>query len=254
MIYIAAHKEFKTLELKDYCPLQVGAEMGIDLGYAKDNTGENISAKNPNFCELTGLYWIWKNCEDEYKGIVHYRRYFGKNSWSRNTENIYTYSELVGFLNQNVDIVLPNNEYFLQNAKEELLVSCCTKEIFDKLRESIIKVSPQYISAFDLFFAQNKCSLFNMMFCRKEVFDSYCEWLFSILFELEKNVDLDKLTEYQKRLYGFLAERLLNVWVGYNKLKIKNLPVINMEMSLCEKITMLRRRTTNRIRYRLQCL
>lgn len=59
MIYIAAHKQFTSLEMDGYIPLQVGAENNIDLGYLKDNVGDNISEKNPNYCELTGLYWIF---------------------------------------------------------------------------------------------------------------------------------------------------------------------------------------------------
>ena len=66
MIYIAAHKKFNVPQLDNYAVLQVGAQGKENLGYLQDNTGDNISYKNPNFCELTGLYWIWKNCDDEY--------------------------------------------------------------------------------------------------------------------------------------------------------------------------------------------
>ena len=74
-ILVAAHKQYWMPEDSVYLPLHVGAEGKPDLGYTKDNTGENISAKNPNFCELTGLYWAWKNLEADYVGLVHYRRY-----------------------------------------------------------------------------------------------------------------------------------------------------------------------------------
>ena len=62
-ILVAAHKNYWMPEDSVYLPLHVGAEGKSDLGYTKDNTGDNISAKNPNFCELTGLYWAWKNLE-----------------------------------------------------------------------------------------------------------------------------------------------------------------------------------------------
>ena len=78
--------------------------------------------------------------------------------------------------------------------------------------------------------------------CKSEIFDEYCKWLFDILLELEKQVDLTKLNEYQQRLYGFLSERLLNVWVIKNKLKVKNLPVINTEMNLGERMLLVLRR------------
>lgn len=84
-------------------------------------------------------------------------------------------------------------------------------------------------------------------FCKKKLFDSYCEWLFDILFEMEKYVDLIHLDEYQKRLYGFLSERLLNVWVKHNKLKAKHLNIINIEMGFWQRIQLIRRRITNQI-------
>lgn len=90
-----------------------------------------------------------------------------------------------------------------------------------------------------------------MLFCKAEVFDSYCEWLFDVLFELEKYVDLTKLNAYQKRLYGFLSERLLNVWVKHNKLRVKNVNIINVEMGLRQRIQLIRRRITNQMIFSL---
>ena len=61
-----------------YMPLQVGKALSdVDLGVQGDDEGDNISTKNPNYCELTGLYWAWKNLKDaDYIGLAHYRRYF----------------------------------------------------------------------------------------------------------------------------------------------------------------------------------
>lgn len=251
MIYIAAHKNFNMPELEGYIPLQVGSKGKNDLGYTRDDTGDNISAKNPNFCELTGLYWIWKNCNDEYKGLVHYRRYFGKSNLSRSTKKIYTYQEMLDLLKGN-DVVLPYIEYFKQDAKEEILTLCCTDDIFDKLEHIIVEMYPEYLSDFREYFAENKTVLFNMMFCKREVFDRYCQWLFDILFSLEKQVDLSELNEYQQRLYGFLSERLLNVWIKHNNLKAVNTSVINLESKAFYRIRLLRRRFTNRIRFALK--
>ena len=115
MIYIATHKAFDVPDIKDYMPLQVGAYNKETLGFLQDNIGENISCKNQNYCELTGLYWIWKNVDDAYKGLVHYRRYFGKSNLSCNINDIYSYDEMVSFL-KNADIILPYVEHFKQNA------------------------------------------------------------------------------------------------------------------------------------------
>lgn len=248
MIYIATHKKFNVPNLNGYCALQVGAEGKEKYGYLSDNIGNHISGKNANYCELTGLYWIWKNTDDSYKGLVHYRRYFGRNNLSNKISDICSYEYLLNCL-KSVDIVLPYVEYFKQNAKEEILLHCCTEEIFDKLRQIIETKYPDYIETYDRYFNENKASLFNMLFCKREIFDAYCEWLFSILFVLEKQVDLAKLNTYQQRLYGFLSERLLNVWVIKNKLVVKHLPVIHMELPVFDRIRLVRRRFTNRFRF-----
>ena len=248
MIYIATHKKFNVPNLNGYCALQVGAEGKEKYGYLRDNIGNHISGKNANYCELTGLYWIWKNTDDSYKGLVHYRRYFGRNNLSNKISDICSYEYLLNCL-KSVDIVLPYVEYFKQNAKEEILLHCCTEEIFDKLRQIIETKYPDYIETYDRYFNENKASLFNMLFCKREIFDAYCECLFSILFVLEKQVDLAKLNTYQQRLYGFLSERLLNVWVIKNKLVVKHLPVIHMELPVFDRIRLVRRRFTNRFRF-----
>ena len=248
MIYIATHKKFNVPNMNGYCALQVGAEGKEKYGYLRDNIGNHISGKNANYCELTGLYWIWKNTDDSYKGLVHYRRYFGRNNLSNKISDICSYEYLLNCL-KSVDIVLPYVEYFKQNAKEEILLHCCTEEIFDKLRQIIETKYPDYIETYDRYFNENKASLFNMLFCKREIFDAYCEWLFSILFVLEKQVDLAKLNTYQQRLYGFLSERLLNVWVIKNKLVVKHLPVIHMELPVFDRIRLVRRRFTNRFRF-----
>lgn len=251
MIYIASHKKFNDPHLSGYAVLQVGAENNVDLGYLKDNTGDNISKKNSNYCELTGLYWIWKNTDDSYKGLVHYRRYFGKSNLSNKISDVFQYKDLVDKLDS-CDIVLPYKEKFLQNAKDEILISCCTPEIFQALRNIIMNKHHDYLECFDDFFSQNSCSLFNMMFCKKEIFDDYCKWLFDILFDLEEVVNLDELNDYQKRIFGFLSERLLNIWVNHNELKVCYSKVIQTDLSLKSRLQLIRRRYTNDIRYNLR--
>lgn len=75
-ILVAVHKHYWMPKDSIYLPIQVGREGKEDLGFQGDNTGDNISAKNETFCELTGLYWAWKNLAADYIGLVHYRRYF----------------------------------------------------------------------------------------------------------------------------------------------------------------------------------
>lgn len=73
-IYIATHKDYSFQQKK--IPIHVGKDLtDLNLGIIGDNTGDNISSLNPNFCELTALYWMWKNSSADYLGLIHYRRF-----------------------------------------------------------------------------------------------------------------------------------------------------------------------------------
>ena len=93
-VVVATHKKYKMPKNEMYLPLHVGAEGKKNIGYTKDNTGDNISQKNPFFCELTGLYWAWKNLEADYIGLAHYRRHFSHTKKSKEKfENVLTLKE-----------------------------------------------------------------------------------------------------------------------------------------------------------------
>lgn len=241
--YIIAHKNFKVPNIEGYIPIQVGAEGKQDLGFIKDNSGDNISAKNPNYCELTGMYWIWKNDKDsDIIGISHYRRYFKLN------RKIINSKEIENIL-QNYDIIVAKKEIY----KENVFKQYCNNSGFAKDLELVKRIikekySTEYEDAFNKIMSCNKISQYNMMITSREIYNKYCEWLFGILFEVEKNVDLTNYNDYQKRIYGFLAERLLNVWILANSnLKVKEFPVINTESSFKERTVLKLRRIKNSI-------
>lgn len=75
-IYVMTHKEIAEISDEIYIPLQVGRAGKQALGYIGDDTGDQISEKNLFYCELTGIYWLWKNVKCDIIGICHYRRYF----------------------------------------------------------------------------------------------------------------------------------------------------------------------------------
>lgn len=233
MIYIITHKKTKLPELSGYVPLLVGACNCENTEYKRDDTGENISYKNADFCELTGLYWIWKNIDDNYKGIVHYRRYFGKSRFCSREKDIYSIEILNDMLNGN-DMLVSYIEHIRFSLKEKLIRYHCSEEIYNVLRNTIVAKYPEYIECFDSVMNGNKMVICNMMYCKKELFDSYSEWLFDILETVESEVKSNSL-EYQPRLYGFLSERLLNVWIAQNNIKCKRLPIINIEMSFFKR-------------------
>ena len=68
-----------------------------------------------------------------------------------------------------------------------------------------------------------------MFVMKKQLFDEYCSWLFSILFELEKRIDISGYNQYEARVFGFISERLFNVWLEKQQLKVKEVPVVNLE-------------------------
>lgn len=85
-IIVAAHKQCEMPKDDIYLPVQVGKSLNLnkDFGYQTDNSGENISSKNPYYSELTALYWGWKNLDVDYIGLVHYRRFLGIKKKSKN--------------------------------------------------------------------------------------------------------------------------------------------------------------------------
>ena len=244
-IYIITHKKFDEPKLEDYKPLQVGFQN--DLGYLRDNKKDNISDKNENYCELTGLYWIWKNDnESDIVGISHYRRYFtlklNKIIVSKNIQKIL----------DKYDVIIPKNEYYKESVEEQYCNASGFSEDLELLRKILSEKYPDYIESYDKIMKRNYISQYNMMICKKKLFNDYCKWLFDILFELEKNIDLSKYNDYQKRIYGFLSERLLNVWIDKNNLKSKKLKVINTENKTKDKVKLVLRRQKNKIVFKLK--
>ena len=68
-----------------------------------------------------------------------------------------------------------------------------------------------------------------MFIMSRELMDEYCSWLFPILFELDKKIDYSRYDSYNTRMVGFVAERLINVWIHKNRLKVKEFPVFSTE-------------------------
>lgn len=253
MIYIVTHKPVSLPPMEGYRKIQAGAALHDEItDCLRDDSGDNISSKNPFYCELTAIYWVWKNCDDDVKGLTHYRRFWGRSAFASKPSDAYSSSELQKMLN-GVDVVLPNVEFLKESVWEELLVQCVpSADILTRLRDVVLRQNPDYAEAFDAIFSSNRLTLFNMMLCRRDLFDSYCQWLFPILFELEESVDMNGWSDFQKRLYGFLSERLLNVWVRHEQLRVRHLPVIQTEVSFLQKANQARRRVTNRIRFFLR--
>ena len=180
-ILVATHKKYWMPDDDVYMPLHVGREGKGDLGYIGDNTGDNISSKNANYCELTGLYWAWKNLDCEYIGLCHYRRYFGRNdrfiSYIREEkEQIFRRSDYEQALNK-CEILLPKAAVLKSTIGEQYAKSHVYKDLL-LVRDIIETQCPEYIDSFDYVINRNKVYFANMFVTKKSIYDDYCQWLF----------------------------------------------------------------------------
>lgn len=216
-----------------YLPLHVGREGKDDLGYTGDNTGDNISLKNPSYCELTGLYWAWKNLEADYVGLAHYRRHFTVKSRSQQKKlgmmnSVLTGEELEPLLKKYRILVPKKRNYYIETLYSHY-EHTHYKEHLDITREIIAEMYPDYLEEFDKVMKQRGGYMFNMYIMEKQLSDEYCQWLFSILFELENRLQDKEYSFFQGRFYGRVSEIIFNVWLMHQNIPYGEVPYMHME-------------------------
>lgn len=238
MIYSITHKRVRFVppQKKGYRMLQVGAAGKEKLYDWTDDSGQDhMSQKNPSWCELTGMYWMWKNCPDDIVGLVHYRRYFvNRIIWWRIDQLLPLSLRLVSIkrarrLLQHCDVIVPHKCSFPGKTIREQWEEWHYIKDLDCTRSVIAEKYPEYLHAFDSFTGQNDMYVCNMFIMKRPEFYLLCEWLFDILFEVEKRVDISQYSVQQKRLFGYLSERLLNVWILHHQMKVKEMQMYYIE-------------------------
>lgn len=231
-IYIAFHKKVKLIKKRGYLPIQVGAAYNEDLGYLKDSDGtDNISVKNPQYCELTALYYLWKNEKDfNYIGLVHYRRWFFASITDFLLGNPLAVKKIEKIMEE-YDVILPFHRGVRNMTVREQFEYNHPVEAFDKCKDVVLTNFPEYKDAFEEVENTRYLYPYNMFVMSKQCFEQYMEWLFAILFKLELVLDISKYDAYNQRMFGFLAERLMHVWIVKNKYKIKEMMVFNTEQN-----------------------
>jgi hypothetical protein len=143
-------------------------------------------------------------------------------------KQIASESELLTIL-EKYDVILPRKRnYFIESIYSHYQHAHHIKDL-ELTRDVITELQPEYLECFDTVMQGRKLHLYNMFVMPSEKVSEYCHWLFSILFELEKRIDVTQYDNYQKRVFGFIAERLFNVWILYNQLNVKYLPVVNLD-------------------------
>lgn len=170
-----------------------------------DNVGENISQKNHQFCELTALYWLWRHAEDDYIGMVHYRRHF---LLPDNWLNRMQYN--------NFDVLLPVPLYVAPTLELNFKARHLPRvweTMLSKLKESHpddYDPISHYLKTSSLY---SPCNMFVM---KRQIMNEYCEWLFPILFAVSEEIGQVE-DAYQNRYPGFLAERLMTAYFAMHE-------------------------------------
>ena len=234
-IYVATHKKMSYSLPPIYKLCQVNAALsGHWDGYIYDDQNtDNISEKNYCYCELTAQYALWKNDNSDIKGLAHYRRFFSdvdfptysqyiynRFSGSKIRESIINEEQIRTYL-KDYDIILqwPYCPYYT-SAYEDL-----TQFVYPTDIEVLISVIdnsfPEYKEALNETLSKTGISYLNMFIAKKDIFNQYSEWLFKVLNEVEEKTDISNYDSQHKRIYGYLSEVLLNVYVQYHKYKIK---------------------------------
>lgn len=207
--------KFPSYIKKLYLGCQGAVKAGIDInGQADfyDNTGNNISSKNSNRCEMTGHYWVWKNrldTDDDYVGICHYRRTLD-----------LTNDDLRKIAENNVDIVLPYPMIHYPNARIHHTWYVPEKD-WELMKQVINEVYPDYGKKFDEIFDMPEFYNYNMMLAKKEVFSDYCAWLYPVLDRIEE-LSEPRGEDRNDRYTAYMSESLETLYfmANMNGLKI----------------------------------
>jgi len=219
-ILVAYHKRDKLFKNSVLFPIHLGREIAFEKtkdgklsekdynwllnNMSGDNTGDNISDKNRFLNEMTGIYWAWKNYEElgnpDYIGLNHYRRFFKIN-----------YSNLDKYF-QNYDFIKLSSPFFKMGIRAEWTNCAKLNNLdpadFDKFCEVYENIYPQDTKEFNSYISkENHGGLMNLFIMKKEDFFRYCEWIFPLLFEMEKSFNKSN------RTIGMIAERLTSYYL-----------------------------------------
>ena len=205
-----------------------------------DNIKDNISQKNRFFNEITVTYWIWKNCKSSIVGLMHYRRIFDFRAFGNSKDYAdatlkYCIDEkTVKKILSEYDLILPEK----LNFGEQTLYQQYQKHHYisdlDLALDVIKEKYPQMSKYADSIKEEHRGYFFNMLICKKDLFNKYAEFLFDVLFEVEKRLpERSERHIYQQIIEAFLAERISNIYFNYmiseKGIKVKEFPVVHLE-------------------------
>lgn len=229
-IIVASHKPYAMPADRGlYVPVQVGAAKSADRipGFQPDDEGVSISEKNASYCELTALYWAWKNLDSDVLGLAHYRRNFGT-SPGRSLSGVLSREQVEAILSSS-DVILPRKRHYYIETVRSHYLHIHEQQPLDACLATLADEWPKYSRTFNAILDSRSTHLYNMFITRKSVADDYCEWLFGVLSDIEAQVDTSGYTRYESRVFGFLGELLLDAWSTTEFKSIAELPVVSLE-------------------------
>ena len=218
---MATHKITAMPQNRDlYMPILVGATKNFREGitFQRDDEGNNISDKNSSYNELTALYWAWKNLNNvDIIGLVQYRRYFFKKFRNRKLNNVLDKCDIIHLMKDS-DVILPKMRHYYIETNYSHYIHAHHQVPLDETRRIIISLYPSYLVSFDKVMSKRSAHMFNMFIMKKKYFNEYCEWLFDILEHVENSIDINGYSEQEKRVFGYLSEMLMDVWIDENNI------------------------------------
>ena len=239
-VYVVTHKDAKLDALPEgYKIIHAGHALAKkDFGYMGDDTGDNISYLNPFLDETTVLYWIWKNTTHTHTGFVHYRRFFMLDKEENfDVNKILSTTEILNILDE-YDIIVCTEGICHYNQREMMILSTGQPDFIRVaeliVRRNLARTHPDYLDAFDEMMNNSVFFPCGMHVTRRNIFNAYCEWLFSFILDalqevrdkvIIKGKSIDELSHDYSRVIGFFVERMLTVWLMKNHLRIKTLAV-----------------------------
>lgn len=230
-VLVATHKNYDMPNDGAYLPVFVGNAIHPknNPGFQGDDVGENISLKNKNYNELTAIYWAWKNLDADAVGLVHYRRYLVDNPKEGSGFNRILSEQNLNELLNSYDVILPKKRNYYIESNFSHYIHAHREEPLNITKNVIKKYYPNYIGAYDSVMNRTSAHMFNMFVMKKVYFDQYSEWMFDVLGKVEDKLDISEYDTYEARVYGFISELLLDVWLEVNQPKSIEVPFKFME-------------------------
>ena len=247
-IFITYKDKHRIIKTNIINPIQTGRAIADEVfqDMIGDDTGDNISEKNPRYNELSGQYWVWKNFDEignpDYIGFMHYRRHFifdksfnlkNKKPWflginvfktdyfDRECERNLADKNILQSIEGDVDCIAikPYDiQYFDSNdlyMKEHYIATIAGSKriIWNIFYDSILKLYPNYREILDKFSYGSVINVCNMFIMKKELFFDYCEFCFNILAEVDNQINYRDFSTQELRYCGYLGEYLLTMYI-----------------------------------------